>query len=304
MDPVLRATLLSWDLRLEVLLILVAAGTFYTLGWYRLRRRTLAAPRLNRWQAAAYWRPITYLGALLLLAIALMSPIDVLAAQLLTMHMVQHVLLIMVIPPLLLLANPLPFILWGLPKRARLRVGRLFSNESSVRHILERITGPGVVWIAFVVVYWGWHDPAAYNLALRSAFFHDLEHLTFFLVAMLYWWHVVGAGPRIHRPLSAFGRFGYSLSAIPPNILVGMAIVFASGTIYTYYDSMPRLWGLTVIEDQRIAGAIMWVLGSMMYMIAALVLVARWLQSEEKKPPLPQSNWATDEAMAAPGIDQ
>lgn len=304
MDPILRATLLSWDLRLEVLLVLAVAGTFYTLGWYRLRRRTLARPHFNNWQAAAFWRPIAYLSALVILAIALMSPIDVLAAQLLTMHMVQHVLLVMVIPPLILLANPLPFILWGLPKGARLQTGRLLNINSRFRHILQRLTGPGLVWIAFVVVYWGWHDPNAYNLALRSAFFHDLEHLTFFLVAMLFWWHVVGAGPRIHRPFSPFGRFGYSLSAIPPNMLAGIAIVFASGTVYTYYDAMPRLWGLTVIEDQRIAGVIMWVLGSMMYMIAALILVARWLQTEEKKPALPQSNWATDEALVAPGFDK
>ena len=85
-------------------------------------------------------------------------------------------------------------------------------------------------------------------------------------------------------------------------MLAGLAFVFAASPIYPYYEALPRLWGLTVMEDQMIAGLIMWVPGSMMFIIAALVLAARWLQVEEKKPALPESAWATDEALAAPGI--
>ena len=77
------------------------------------------------------------------------------------------------------------------------------------------------------------------------------------------------------------------------------AIAFATGPIYSYYEAMPRLWGISVMEDQRIAGVIMWVPGSMMYIVAALIVVGRWLQKEEQKPALPQSSWATDEALAA-----
>ena len=85
-------------------------------------------------------------------------------------------------------------------------------------------------------------------------------------------------------------------------MLAGLAIVFASGPIYTYYEAMPRIWGLSVMEDQKIGGVIMWVPGSMMYILAALILISRWLQQEERKPALPQSAWAIDEALAAPGI--
>lgn len=236
------------------------------------------------------------------MAIALLSPIDVLGGQLLTMHMVQHLLLVMIIPPLLLLANPLPFLLWGSPPKVRLGVSRLLSPKAKFRYYLRRTTGPGLVWLMFVIVYWGWHDPNAYNLALRSPLAHDLEHLTFFLVSMLFWWHVIGAGPRIHRPLSPVGRFAYVLTAIPPNMLAGLAIVFATGPIYSYYEAMPRIWGLSVMEDQQIGGVIMWVPGSMMYIIAALILASRWLQQEERKPALPESEWASDEALAAPGL--
>ena len=306
MDPVLSAALRSWDLRLEVIVILATAGIIYSLGWWRLRARTAGnrstASGRGRWQAGARWRPVVYISGLLLLAIALMSPIDVLSSQLFTMHMIQHVLLVMIIPPLLLLANPLPYWLWGLPRGARLGGGRIFSRTSRFRYYLQRATGPGLVWLAFVIVYWGWHDPNAYELALRSSLAHDLEHLSFFLVSMLFWWHIVGAGPKIHRPLSPFSRAGYALTAIPPNMLAGLAFVFAASPIYPYYEAMPRLWGLSVMEDQVIAGLIMWVPGSMMFIIAALVVAARWLQAEEKKPALPESAWATEEALAAPGI--
>lgn len=306
MDPVLSAALRSWDLRLEVIIILAAAGIIYSRGWWRLRVRTAARRAIgqagNRWQARAMWRPVVYILGLLLLAVALMSPIDVLSAQMFTMHMIQHLFLVMIVPPLLLLANPLPFMLWGLPKKARLAGGRLFSRRSAFRQVLQKVTGPGVVWLAFVVVYWGWHDPNAYEWALRSGLAHDLEHITFFLVAMLFWWHIVGAGPKIHRPLSAFVRAGYALSAIPVNMLAGIAFVFANEPVYPYYKAMPRLWGLSVMEDQLIAGLIMWVPGSMMFIVAALVIVARWLQTEAEKPPLPESEWATEEALAAPGI--
>jgi putative membrane protein len=306
MDPILSAALRSWDLRPEVIIVLATAGIIYFLGWRRLRARTAGARASNRvrshWHAGAMWRPVVYILGLLLLAIALMSPIDVLSGQMFTMHMVQHLFLVMFVPPLLLLANPLPYYLWGMPKDARLAGGRLLSRQSRFRQALQKVTGPGIAWLLFVIVYWGWHDPNAYQWALRSAFAHDLEHITFFSVAMLFWWHIVRSGPKIHRPLSPFGRAGYAISGIPVNMLAGLAFVFATEPIYTYYEAMPRLWGLSVIEDQRIAGLIMWVPGSMMFLIAALVVVARWLQTEADKPPLPESAWATDEALAAPGI--
>jgi len=302
MDPVLKAALTSWDFRLEVILVLVLAGTIFTSGWWRLRKRTYAGMPSSKWRMGAAWRPFLYNACLVLLAITLMSPIDVLSSQLFTMHMVQHVLLVMIVPPLLWLANPFPISLWGLPFQMRIGIGRLFSRESRFRHWLVRFTGPGIVWFAFVIVYWGWHDPNAYTLALENGFIHDLEHLTFFGASILFWWHVTAAGPRLHKRLSHLARGAYALAAVPPNMFAGIAIGFATAPIYTYYEAMPRLWNLSVMADQQLAGVIMWVPGSMMYMIAALILVARWLQLEEKKPPLPMSRWSTEEALAAPVI--
>jgi putative membrane protein len=303
MDPLLRATLTSWDWRVEIILVLALAGTLYTFGWRRLRQRTSYRQSKNRWHAGASWRPIAYISGLLILGIALMSPIDVLASQLFIFHMIQHVLLVMVVPPLLLLSNPLPFTLWALPKNLRSSTAGLLRRKSPFRRGLKKATGAGLVWMAFVIVYWGWHDPNAYDLALRSSLVHDIEHITFFLVSLLFWWHVMAAGPRIHRPMSQGMRFAYLLSAIPITMLAGLAITFSTGPIYSYYEAMPRLWGISVMDDQRIAGVIMWVVGSMMYMVAALIIAARWLQQEEMKPAIPEATWASEDALAAPGVE-
>jgi cytochrome c oxidase assembly factor CtaG len=98
------------------------------------------------------------------------------------------------------------------------------------------------------------------------------------------------------------GRIGFVLAAIPPNMALGVILAFIGEPIYTYYTAVPRLWGLSVLDDQRVGGVIMWVPGSMMYIIAALILISRLLQREDDKPPLPESEWATDNSLAAPDL--
>lgn len=301
MDPVLRAALTSWDPRAEVIFVLALAGIIYLRGYLRLRNRTASNRQFSRLQARAWWRPASYLSGLVIIAVALMSPIDVLATQLFTMHMVQHVLLVMIAPPLMLIANPLPYSLWGLPDQLRPGAGRLLRQGSQFRVRLKQATGAGLVWMLFVVIYWGWHDARMYTLALQNGLLHDVEHLSFFTVSLLFWWHAIGAGPRIHKVFSPAVRIAFLLSAIPINMIAGVAIAFANSPIYPFYAAMPRLWGLSVMDDQQLAGVIMWVPGSMMYLIAALFLAARWLSQEEKKPALPESAWASEKALAAPG---
>lgn len=295
MDPVLSALLLSWDWRPEILAVLFLAGSLYTRGWWRIRSRQTKQQRL-----ATGWRLAAYLGGLAILVVALMSPIDVMGGQLFFMHMIQHLLVVMITPPLLLIANPLPFFLWGLPPGLRRSVGRLLNRESRFRRALHALTAPGMVWMAFVAVFLGWHDPNAYNAALRSDVVHDLEHLTFFATAMLFWWHVVGAGPRL-RSLSRGLRLAYVLATVPVNMAAGVTIAFASQPIYTYYTAVPRPWEMTVMQDQMVGGVIMWIPGSMMFLLAALILISRLVQAEADKQPLPETEWATDEAVIAPG---
>jgi cytochrome c oxidase assembly factor CtaG len=286
MDDVTRAILRSWDLRPEVIVPLVLLSGLYTFGWLRLRRarnRSGKPVRLaSLWRLGAYWLGIFFL------VLALLSPIETLSNQLFSMHMVQHLLLAMFAPPLLWVADPMPVSMWGLPPGLRHGIGRfLFHKRAPARPLLTLLTRPAVAWLSFFIFLWGWHDPDLYNLALRVEWVHDLEHLTFFVPAMLLWWHLTGAGPRLHRRRSYPARVALTLAAIPANMFLGIAIALADSVIYTYYETVPfRPWGISVLDDQRIGGAIMWVPGSMMYVLTVVILVGLYLHREERKPPL------------------
>jgi cytochrome c oxidase assembly factor CtaG len=309
MDPVTKAVLTSWGWRTEVILVLTLVGILYTRGWWLLRKRTHNRHKERKpgqpWPLSAGWRLASYLSGLLVMAFALMSPVDVMGGQLFFMHMIQHLLLIMVTPVLLLVANPMATILWGLPRQLRQPVGRgmshLLNSESTSRKWIRTATAPGVVWMMWVIVVIGWHDPGMYNWALENEWAHDLEHISFFVVSLLYWWHVTGAGPRIHKQFSLVGRIAFVILAIPPNMLTGMVIAFSTAPLYTYYLDVPRLWHIDVMTDQMWSGVIMWVPGSMMYILAALVLIAQLLNQEERKPALPESKWASGDSLLAPG---
>src|SRR5262249_35645760 len=149
-------------------------GALYVRGWWRLRR----TPRTRG--AAPGWRLAAYLTGLVTLVLALCSPLETLAELSFTAHMVQHQLLMMTAPPLLLLGAPLPLILWALPVPLRRRLGALVTRPGPVRRILGTLTWMPIALTLFTVALWVWHHPAAYEAALRHPLLHDLEHLTFF----------------------------------------------------------------------------------------------------------------------------
>ena len=291
MDPITRAVLLSWNWQIDVIIVLVVMGTLYTRGWWRLRRRTRSKIQSlekskQRWRLAVRWRLISYWVGMIFIILALLSPIDPLGQQLFFMHMIQHLLLIMLAPPLLLIANPMPFVLWGLPDGLRLRVGYflawLLRKDAPFRKGLLFVTNPGILWMLWVIALFAWHDPGLYNAALEIEWVHSLEHLSFFITSILLWWNVTNAGPRIHKRISLLARIGLLIAAVPPNMLLGVVLSFAN-PIYAYYETVPRLWNITLQSDQQIGGVIMWVPGSMMYVIAALILIARLLSGEEQQ---------------------
>lgn len=264
---------ITWHSRPDVLLVLFLLGTIYTSGWLRLRNRSS--------HAAPTWQLALYLLGLTAIFLALISPIDTLASALLSMHMVQHLLLLMIAPLFFLLANPLAVFLWGLPGRIRRRVGRLLARGSLFRRGLWALTLMPVTWSLYVIDLWAWHHPLLYQMALRNDWIHDLQHLLFFFTALLFWWPIVNPAPRLHGIISYGFRIVYLIAATLQNTLLSMAIALPERVLYPFYTILPRLRDLSPINDQALAGGIMWVSGHM-YLIPILVLVYRMLTREEE----------------------
>jgi cytochrome c oxidase assembly factor CtaG len=297
MHPLARALLSAWEFRPAVLIVILTAGTLYFLGWRRLRRQSA------HHKLATGLRLTSYFSGLGILAISLMSPIDRLGGQLFFMHMIQHMLFMMLAAPLLWLGEPFPIALWGMGQAPRHAVGGLFTRDSAFRRTLAYVTSPGISWLVFITIYIGWHDPTAYNAALYHDWVHDIEHITFFVASMLYWWPIIGAAPHIHSHFPGWAKLPYLIGTVPPNMFVGISIAFATEVRYSYYSTIPRFWGFTVMQDQQISGAIMWIPGSMMFIMAALIVLAKLFGKEKTLPGPIRPDWDDEQAMIAPGLE-
>jgi cytochrome c oxidase assembly factor CtaG len=216
------------------------------------------------------------------ICLAVLSPIDTLGSLLFIFHMTQHELLMMVAAPLLLLANPLPAFLWGLPQRLRYRLGRLLTTDALVRRALKILTWMGVTLPLYMLSLWGWHYSPVFEAALRDDLIHDLQHLSFFITGLLFWWPVINPAPKVHGYIPYGFRIFYVIAATLPTMLPVMGLVLSERIFYPYYASVPRLWGITILEDQSNGWAIMALAEGTAYLTAILLLVARRAQHEEQ----------------------
>lgn len=268
------ALLASWRWRPEVVLILATLASAYASGWWRLREWGYR-------ELAPGWRLALYLSGLGAVAVALLPPVDDLAHDLLTAHMVQHLLLMMIAAPLLLLGNPLPTSLWGLPRRARRALGRLLTRNAPLRKVLWAATLMPVAWLLFVGNLWLWHLPAAYQAALRDPVIHDVEHVAFFGTALLFWWPIVEPAPRLHERIPRGFAILYLLAATGQNTLLSALIALPERVLYPYYEASRSPFGVSALDDQALAGGLMWSMGHM-YLVPILLVVARMLDREER----------------------
>jgi putative membrane protein len=176
-------------------------------------------------------------------------------------------------------------------------MGGLFADPSPFRRVLQKVTAAAPAWLYVVAATWIWHDGKMYDLALRSEVVHDLEHLTFFVAGMIFFWHVVGSAPHIHHTMGYLQRAAYVVSEVPANMLLGVSIAFAAQPLFAYYTTVPRVWGISVMDDQRVGGIIMWILGSMMYLMVALVLIAQFLRGKDDEAPLSEKGLVIEQTV-------
>jgi cytochrome c oxidase assembly factor CtaG len=267
-SPIVAAAIASWSVPLWTTLMLLAASAFYVKGWRRLRalHPTLLPP----------WRLVCFLAGVALLWLAVASPLDTFATFLLTVHMIQHLLLMLAAPPLILLASPKIPLLRGLPRWAASNTLGPFLQWPPLKRLGRNLTNPAFCWIVATLALLGWHVPAAYELALRSPVWHGVEHTCFFATSLLFWWPVIQPWPSFSR----WPRWSIPVyllcSSIAGSVLAAF-LCFSDRPIYSTYAVMPRLFGMSALEDQAIAGAVMWVFSSFILMGAMIVVTLRLL---------------------------
>lgn len=242
----------------------------------------------------------TFLAATLLLVGALYSPLHHLATRYFFIHALQRLLLVAAIPCLFFNGNPLPIMLAGLPTRLRTALVQLPQTAPRFYTLLIRAIGPVPVWFLFVATYWLWHDVQIDRLVLQIEWLHRLENVMLLGTAVLYWWHILAAPPRLHPPMAPLWRVAYAASGAAPVKLVGLILMFQAGSVYQYPADI-SIYNLD-ITDQSLGAGIVWVAGGIVFTWTAVILMRDWLKDEDNKPGLPESLWSSDETMLAPGF--
>src|SRR5829696_362248 len=264
----------SWPAEPFPLIGIAVAGLVYVIGWRRLVRQGAS-------RALPDWRVWCFGGGLFAVAIALLSPVAVYSERLFFVHMVQHLLLLLIAPPLLWLGAPLLPTLWGLPPGWRRGVGRLLAPGRGLARVGHALAYPAVAAAAYVGTVAVWHVPAFYDAAQGRTITHDLEHAMFFGTALLYWWPVIH--PSAGRRRLSYGRaIPYLLPPFLEGMLIGALITFAERPIYRTYAEMEPTWGLSALDDQQLGGLIMWVPGGLLFLIPLIGLLAMVFREEER----------------------
>lgn len=267
----------AWSRDPLVWLALALVGGLYLRGTRAIWARAGTGRGVYRWQVAAY------LGGLLTLAVALVSPLDALGSALLSAHMLQHLLLIAIAAPLLALGQPNLALLWAVPARHRRRIGRWWRRAPVVRSASAMLSLPLVAWLLHTGALWTWHAPPLYQAALDVPILHGAEHLGFLGTGLLFWWTVLAPGPAgplpAERRRTAYGLGALAIFALTlQSGLLGALMTFAPVPWYPAYAERTMPWGLAPIEDQQLAGLLMWVPGGMIYAAVALGLLAIWIR--------------------------
>ncbi|RIK41744.1 MAG: hypothetical protein DCC55_10915 [Chloroflexi bacterium] len=272
------------------------AGFVYMRGWLRLRRRL---PDVARPRRLFFFG----LGLIAITAVHL-PPLTSLSEQLLFVRSIAKILTVMLAPPLLWLAIPIHVMLLGLPKPLRRRGAHLLFVASPARNTLRTMTAPGLAWLLFISAFLIWHDARFASWSMQQLWSRHLALWVLLLTALLYWGHVVGACPRIHERLPGWVFFAYLIGADIPNMVSGVTISFTGHPIYSYYAAAHAAGnnplGLDAINDQIIAGGLVWFFGSMVYFGSAVLVMGRSFKHDS---PQPFPNWDADERMIAPGLE-
>jgi putative membrane protein len=252
---------------------LILVALVYARGWLRVRKHDL--PTIETWRAGSF-----VLG-LLFIWLAVASPIAALDHELLTIHMVQHLLLMTLAPPLIWFGAPMKSLLYGLPQGFG-NVMRHVFRSPPIQRLGRAIAHPAVCWLAAAATLVGWHVPSLFALGMRSGLWHTIEQVSFLATGLLFWWPVNKPGQEASNGSGWPILLYLFLATLPCDILSGF-LVFCDRVVYPTYFSSARGIVFSALEDQQCAGALMWTCVTLVYLIAGTVFAARLLSPETSR---------------------
>jgi len=272
MTPPIQPEFAPWSVSYPVTFALFLVACAYFRGWLRLRN---TSPNLILpWQVAAF------MSGMFALWIVLGSPLRTLHHELLSIHMVDHVLLMAVAPPLILLGAPFRSLIQALPQGFVRKVSTGFLSWLPMRRLGQRLSralgNPIFCWLAAVIALVGWHIPAAFDLAMRSNVWHAFEYASFFVTGLLFWWPVIQPWPRLAQSPRWFIVLYLFFATFPCDMLSAF-LTFCDRIVYPCYLSGNRHFSISPLQDQEYAGALMWVCVTFIYLLPAVVVTTQLL---------------------------
>jgi putative membrane protein len=253
---------------LDVIFAVIAL--VYLRGWLRHRS---TSPKLIPVRRAGSF----FIGMFLIWA-ALASPLAGFDHQLLTAHMAEHLLLMTLAPPLIWLGAPIGALRKGLPGQfVRVIIDPLL-RWPPVQRVGRSLGRPTFCWLAAAAALVVWHIPGIFTLGLQSGTWHVIEHASFFASGLLFWWPVIQPWPSVSRPDLSIIVYLF-LATLPCDVIAGL-LVFGDRVVYSIYFSSSRPFGLSALEDQQCAGALMWTCVTVVYLVVGAILTTRLLSPQ------------------------
>jgi putative membrane protein len=269
MPPEYRAIFAEWSPPVFLTTTLILTAIVYVCGWFAIRR--------TRPALFPAWRLAAFLLGLATIWISIGSPLDGFADALLSAHMVEHLLLMSFVPPLLLLGYPVVPLLRGLPRGFTVRLVGPLLRLKVLRRIGHFLTTPLVAWLAMNLIFLGWHVPAAYDFALEHEHWHEFEHICFLGSSILFWWPLVRPWPTSTHTVGWFA-LPYLVMADIVNTALSAFLAFCGRPVYGYYLREPNPFHISPLSDQMLGAVIMWVVGSLVFLIPAVIVTVHLVQ--------------------------
>ena len=277
-DAAIQSLIDDWSLPVGLTAAILLTAVVYIRGWLALRKTRPAQFNSDRL--------LSFLAGLACLWIAIGSPLDEFADALLSAHMIEHLILMSVVPPLVLLGLPVVPLLRGLPRPVRIWIAGPLLRFRPLRAFLHQLVRPRVAWLLMNITFIGWHFPVAYDFALEHEAWHVVVHLCFLSTSLLFWGCIVRPWPA-SLTQRRWSILLYLIAADLVNTALSASLAFCNRTVYPYYIQHPNPFQIDPTADQALGAVLMWVFGSLAFLIPAAIIAFSLLQPARKPRSVP-----------------